>query len=101
MTTPDSPHGWQIAECLLPGMTLSLAEELAQRLTAELTGRPHPGVAFLGSLLMPGDEVLLCLFSGVQDDVRVVSERAGLPFERILSCVGIGWWTVAPDPDQI
>jgi hypothetical protein len=46
---------------------------------------------------MPGDEVLLCLFSGAQADVRAVSERADLPFERILACVGIGWWTSAGD----
>ena len=46
---------------------------------------------------MPGDEVLLCLFSGAAEDVRVVSERAGLPFERILACVGIGWPTAAGD----
>jgi hypothetical protein len=91
MTTRDRSQTWQLAECLLPGLTLSRAEELAQRVSAELLGRPHHGVCFLGSLLMPGDEVLLCLFSGTAEDVRVVSERAGLPFERILVCVGIGW----------
>ena len=41
--------------------------------------------------LMPEDEVLLCLFSGPEAEVRAVSERAGLPFERILACVGVGW----------
>jgi len=97
MTTRDRPQGWQLAECLLPGLTQPRAEELAQRVSAELLGRPHRGVCFLGSLLMPGDEVLLCLFSGAAEDVRVVSERAGLPFERILACVGIGWPTAAGD----
>jgi hypothetical protein len=97
MTTPDRPQTWQLAECLLPGLTLSRAEELAQRVRAELAGGPRSGVTFLGSLLMPGDEVLLCLFSGAQADVRAVSERADLPFERILACVGIGWWTSAGD----
>jgi hypothetical protein len=95
MITDASPQGWQLAECLLPGLTVSLAEELARRVSAELAGRPHSGVCFLGSLLMPGDEVLLCVFSGAQEDVRAVSERAGLPFERVLACVGIGWWTAA------
>jgi hypothetical protein len=85
-----STSQWQMAECMLPGLTLPIAEELADRVTAELAGRPRPGVVFLGSLLMPGDEVLLCLFSGPQADVRAVSERAGLPFERILACVGVG-----------
>jgi len=97
MFTRARPQGWQLAECLLPGLTLSLAEELTQRVSAELAGRPRSGVSFLGSLLMPGDEVLLCLFSGAQEDVRAVSERAGLPYERILACVGISWWTAAED----
>jgi|SRR5580704_12194769 hypothetical protein len=91
MTASEGQPEWQIAECMLPGLTLATAEQLAGRLTAELAGRPQPAVRFLGSLLMPGDEVLLCLFSGPQADVRQVSERAGLPFERILACVGVGW----------
>jgi hypothetical protein len=91
MTARERQQELQVAECLLPGLTLPIAEELGQRVIAELAGRPSTGVAFLGSLLMPGDEVLLCLFSGPQADVRAVSERAGLPFERILACVGVGW----------
>jgi len=90
MTAPAAPQGWQMAECLLPGLTLVTAAELTARITAEITGQPLPGVVFLGSLLMPGDEVLLCLFAGAEADVRAVSERAGLPFERILPCVGLG-----------
>lgn len=91
MSAGESRRGWQVAECLLPGLTIAAAEELARRITAELEGSPRPGVRFLGSLLMPGDEVLMCVFCGPQADVRSVSERAGLPFERILVCVGIGW----------
>jgi hypothetical protein len=105
MNTRARLQGWQLAECLLPGLTLSLAEELTQRISAELAGRPHSGVCFLGSLLMPGDEVLLCLFSGAQEDVRAVSQRAGLPYDRILACVGISWRTAAggprSDPDTL
>lgn len=91
MTAGERRQGWQIAECLLPGLTLPAAEEFGRRLSAELAGRPGPRVSFLGSLLMPSDEVLLCLFTGSQAEVRAVSERAGLPFERILRCVGLGW----------
>src|SRR5713101_6261855 len=79
MTARERQQGLQVAECLLPGLTLPIAEELGQRVIAELAGWPGTGVAFLGSLLMPGA------------DVRAVSERAGLPFERILACVGVGW----------
>jgi hypothetical protein len=91
MTARDRQQEWQIAECLLPGLTLPVAEDLARRVKAALASRPRTGVSFLGSLLMPGDEVLMCLFSGPPADVRAVSERAGLPFERILGCVGVGW----------
>ena len=91
MAARTSRQGWQIAECLLPGLTLQAAEKLSQQIEAELAGQPRCGVVFLGSLLMPGDEVLLCLFSGSQAEVRTVSERAGLPYERILGCVGVGW----------
>lgn len=91
MTASERQQEWQIAECLLPGLTLLAAEELAGQITAELAGHPRPGVCFLGSLLMPGDEVLLCLFAGPEAEVRAASERAGLPFERILPCVGLGW----------
>ncbi|HEY7142874.1 MAG TPA: hypothetical protein VH637_01385 [Streptosporangiaceae bacterium] len=82
---------WHVAECLQPGMSVAVAEALGRRVSQELAGQPGRPVCFLGSLLMPEDEVLLCLFSGTEAEVRAVSERAGLPFERILGCVGIGW----------
>jgi hypothetical protein len=91
MTARERQQRWQIAECLLPGLTVVTAEELAGRITAELACNPQVNVLFLGSLLMPGDEVLLCLFSGPEAEVRAVSERVGLPFERILAGVALGW----------
>src|SRR5215467_11899214 len=82
---------WQVAECMLPGLSRATAEALERRLRQELGDLPGRRVCFLGSLLMPEDEVLLCLFAGPEAEVRAVSERAGLPFERILGCVGVGW----------
>jgi hypothetical protein len=84
---------WHVAECLMPGMSRATAAALGRRVRQELSGLPGQRVTFLGSLLMPEDEVLLCLFAGPEDEVREVSERAGVPFERILACVGIGWRT--------
>ncbi len=81
---------WQIAECLLPGITPAIAEELGEQVRTELA-RSRSSVSFIGSLLMPEDEVLLCLFTGPFAEVRTVSERAGLPFERILGCLRFGW----------
>ena len=95
MTESGAGAGWQIAECLLPGLTATSAELLAGQIQAELAGRPGAGVCFLGALLMTEDEVLLCLFRGPQKAVRAVSERAGLPFERIVACQGLGW---RPEP---
>src|SRR5690349_1973423 len=86
---------WQVAECLLPGITPAIVNALADSVNAELARSPS-SVSFVGSLLMPEDEVLLCLFAGPLADVRSVSERAGLPFERILGCLGFGW--TQPEP---
>lgn len=88
VTAPGT--NWQVAECLLPGISQAVAEALGAKVRAELARSRSP-VAFLGSLLMPEDEVLLCLFAGPPAEVRVISERAELPFERILGCVGLGW----------
>jgi hypothetical protein len=95
VTGPDPE--WQVAECLLPGLSRATAEALGRRVRRELAGLPRRRVTFLGSLLMPEDEVLLCLFTGPEAEVRAVSERAGLPFERILGCVGVGWDAAAAD----
>jgi hypothetical protein len=82
---------WHMAECLLPGLSRATAERLGRRVRQEIAAPPGSRVSYLGSLLMPEDEVLLCLFAGPEAEVRAVSERAGLPFERILACVGLGW----------
>jgi hypothetical protein len=81
---------WQVAECLVPGVTTASAQALGERVRTELARSGSP-VSFLGVLLMPEDEVLLCLFTGPLSEVRAVSERAQLPFERILRCVRLGW----------
>ncbi len=91
MTGPEPL--WQVAECLLPGLSRATAEALGRRVRQEIAGPLGSQVSYLGSLLMPEDEVLLCLFAGPEAEVRAVSERAGLPFERILACIGVGWRT--------
>ena len=87
---------WHVAECLLPGLSRATAEALGRRVRQEIAGPPGSPVCYLGALLMPEDEVLLCLFAGPEAEVRAVSERAGLPFERILTCAAVGWRT-APE----
>src|SRR5712692_4578496 len=46
-------------------------------------------VDFVGSILVPADETVFCLFDGLEADVRAVSERAGVPFERVLESLRI------------
>ncbi len=41
-------------------------------------------IEFLGSVLVYADETVFWLFEGREADVRVASERAGVPFERVL-----------------
>ncbi len=91
MALRGTDHGWHVAECLLPGVTESSAEALAGRVRAELARSAGTRVSFLGALLLPEDEVLLCLFTGGSAEVRQVSERAGVPFERVLACIAVGW----------
>jgi len=39
---------------------------------------------------VPADETVFCFFDGQEADVRAVSEKAGVPFERILESLRIG-----------
>ncbi len=42
---------------------------------------------FLGAILVPADETVFCLFRGLEDDVRAVSTRAGITFDRVLQSI--------------
>ena len=55
---------WHVAECLLPGLSRATAEALGRRVRHEIAGPSGSQVTYLGSLLMPEDEVLMCLFAG-------------------------------------
>ena len=69
------------AKCYWPGVTPAELERLDER-------------GYLGSLLFPGDELVLCLFeAGSRVAVKQASERAGIPCERIMESV---WLPAAP-----
>jgi len=55
-------------------------------------------IRYLGSLLMRGDEVVLCCFAGSEEAVRRVAERAAIPFERILETAASPW---PAEPEQV
>jgi hypothetical protein len=80
-----------LAECYWPGVSeqkLAAAARRAREAASELR-REGAEVDFLGSILIPADETVFCLFEGREADVRAVSERAGIPFERVLESLRI------------
>ncbi len=68
---------------------LRLAGRSAQRCAALLT--PASDARYLGSILLPTDEMALCLFEGSSEEVvRRALERGTLAFERITRAVQVG-----------
>ncbi len=82
-----------IAECFLVGVKpddLSALDQRVETCVAEMT-EGGEDVRYLGSMLMPEDEVVLCFFEGSAGAVRAAAERAEVPFERILESDGTAW----------
>jgi hypothetical protein len=80
-----------LVECYWPGVSPETHAGLARRVRAaafELSRRGRD-VSFVGSILVPVDETVFCLFEGSEVDVRVASERAAVPFERVLEALRI------------
>jgi hypothetical protein len=71
-----------IAECYWPGVSREAAlaaDARARRCAGEA------GLRYLGSLHVPGDELVLFEFgAGSADEVRDVAARAGLPADRVV-----------------
>lgn len=81
-----------VAECFWPDVTEADLEKLDRRVTAEAArlGDGAQPVRYLGSILVREDEVVLCQFEGVEADVRLLAERAAIPFARILETTSSG-----------
>ena len=91
MSADDQLRGY-LVECYWPGVSaekLAAAVERAEQAADELRSQGR-SLRFLGSILVPADEIVFCLFDGEETDVRTVSQKAGLPFERILESLRIG-----------
>jgi hypothetical protein len=82
------------AKCYWPAVTAGELEEAADRALALIALMPSGRrPLYRGSLLFPGDELVLCLFEASSPTaVRRASDRAGMPCERVMDTV----W-VAPD----
>lgn len=77
---------------------LSAAELATAGRDAERWARkadPSSNTRYLGSILVPADEMALCLFEGdTAELVRGAVEGAALPFERIVEAIPVnGRWT--------
>ena len=75
-----------VAECFWTGVTEQDVRALDERIHATIAdlGLNGEHVRYSGSILMPTDEVVLCLFEGTEDLVLLAAQRAGVPFERIV-----------------
>jgi hypothetical protein len=89
---PSRPSREHIVECFWPGVREDDVATIDRRALASVAELSEQGedVSYLGSLVMPEDEVVLCRFAGSGDAVRRAAERAGIPFERI---VGASSWS--------
>jgi hypothetical protein len=90
MSGDDQPKSY-LAECYWPGVSeqrLAAAHSRIRRATDELRKRGHE-LEFIGSILVPVDETVFCLFDGTEERVRRVGEQARIPFERILESLRI------------
>ena len=79
-----------MAECFWPGVTAEMVEAAGERVrqAAELTSSDGHRARYLGSILVPTDEITFCLFEAAS--AAAASELNGLaalPSERILEIV--------------
>ena len=84
-----------IAECFWPGVQAADVRDLDERARrgAAATRSIATRVRYLGSILMPEDEVVLCEFEGDVETVRLVAESAAIPFDRIVETRHSPWGT--------
>jgi len=85
--TPNRSSGY-VAECFWPGVSesdIEAAEARVRESARDVSSDGQP-VRYLGSLLFPEDEVVFFEFAASSPEAaRLVSERAGILFERIVA----------------
>jgi uncharacterized protein DUF4242 len=81
------------AKCYWPGVTEhQLEQAVARAVTASRT-------AYLGAILFEEDELVLCLFEAPsRAAVRMATERAGMPCERVMDSHWLAPPSAAPHP---
>jgi hypothetical protein len=87
-----------MAECFWPGVTEQQLVDAGARARRVAQAISLDGVfaRYTGSILVPTDEIALCLFEATSIDAASdVNRRAAIPFERILEIVRLGPWHVS------
>jgi hypothetical protein len=76
------------AKCFWPGVRRVEVEGVVARLGRGREGPRGHEVRYRGSLLFCDDDLVLCLFEGSsRAAVKRVSERVGIPCERVMNSV--------------
>ena len=79
-----------LVECFWPGVTRAQVEAANARARAA-AGERGTSLRFVGSLLVPGDEVVWFQFTaGSCDEVVRTSREAKLPFDRVAESLWLG-----------
>jgi hypothetical protein len=79
-----------MAECFWPGVTEEKIAEAGERMRRAAQALTPGGRAsrYIGSILVPVDEIALCLFAAPSAATAAeLNETAEIPFERILRIV--------------
>jgi hypothetical protein len=87
------------AKCYWPGVTEHQLEQATARAAADADAASRAGtaIAYLGSILFPDDELVLCLFDApTRAAVHRTTERADIPCERVMHT----HWLPCPCPQR-
>ena len=86
----DGGRAVYAAKCYWPRVSSAEIERAARDAMREaaLASRRGRRVDYVGSLLFPVDEIVLCLFESTSSvAVRCTNERAGIPCERVMPAI--------------
>ena len=79
-----------MAECFWPGVTVEKLTDVGERIrhAARAIGPTARAGRYIGSILVPGDEIALCLFEAPSKaTASLLEQQAGIPCERVLEVV--------------
>ena len=89
------------AKCYWPGVTQADLDQVAGRAARAGLAAGSTPVAYLGSLLFVGDDLVLCLFQGPSRAAVIqASDRLDIPCERLMDALWFGPHQSSPEGAQ-